>query len=537
MTSVPLAPRLHHQPATAGATSHPLHKWWALALLAGVQFMLILDTSIVNVALPSIDRHFTVGSQSSLSWVVNGYLLTFGGLLLLGGRLGDRIGRRKMFLLGAGVFGAASLGAGLAPSFGLLITARLVQGAGGAMVAPAALGLVTVIFSEGSERNKAMGVWGAVSGTGGGAGLIFGGVLTTGLGWEWVFYVNLPIVVAALLLTKRLLPESVGGATDGSFDLPGATAVVLGIAALVYGFVAAGNDGWSSARTLVFLSAGAALLAAFAAIETRAPTPLIRLSIFRSRTITGANLASLTFGMASLAVWFYLALYLQQVHGYSALKAGLASLPLNAAIAVLATLSAKWITKIGPKPVLAAGLLIFGSGMIWFHFITAYGSYATEVLGPIIVMGAGLGMAFVGMTVAAVTGIDPDDAGIASGLLNTTTQVGAAIGLAVMSTVSTTTTSRSLSHHNPTAVALTAGFRDAIVVGVVFAVMALLIALFVLSTRANRDFVQMVAAGDNPQLQEAAEALAELDSAAAIAAVEEEHAVDTATNRRPDTSD
>jgi EmrB/QacA subfamily drug resistance transporter len=505
-----------------------LHKGWALALLASVQFMLILDASIVNVALPSIDQHFHVGSVSTLGWVLNGYLLTFGGLLLLGGRLADRLGRRKLFFIGTLLFGAASLGAGVAPSFGFLVAARLVQGAGAALVAPAALSLVTVIFREGQERNKALGVWGAISGTGGAAGLIFGGILTTGLGWRWVFFVNLPVIAAALILTPRLLPEATGEQADGSFDVAGASSVVAGIGALIYGFVQAGNHGWGSSQTDVSLAAGVALLAVFIGIELRSRNPLIRFGLFRSRTISGGNLIALTFGAGAIAVWFYLALYLQQVEHYSALKAGVASLPLNGALMTTATLSSKWITRLGPKPVLAGGLAVFAAGMFWFHYITAGGSYTTDVLGPIIVMGTGLGVSFVGVTVASVTGVDPEEAGLASGLYNTTLQVGQAIGLAVLTTISTSAAGHDLARHTTHQVALTHGFSNALLVGSGVLVGALLLALFVLSNSANRAFVRLANSTDPTERQIDADALSEIEGIGAIAGLEAERDLELA---------
>jgi EmrB/QacA subfamily drug resistance transporter len=503
-----------------------LNKGWALALLASVQFMLILDASIVNVALPSIERHFHVGSVSTLGWVLNGYLITFGGLLLLGGRLADRLGRRRLFFIGTLVFGAASLASGLAPSFGFLIAARLIQGAGAALVAPAALSLLTVIFEEGSERNRALGVWGAISGTGGAAALILGGVLTTGLGWEWVFFVNLPVVVVALFLTPRLLPEATGEEAGGSFDAAGAAAVVAGIGALIYGFVQAANHGWGSSQTEISLAAGVVLLAGFVTIELRSSNPLIRFGLFRSRTISGGNLVALMFGAATIATWFYLALYLQEVHGYSALKAGVASLPINAALVTTATLSSKWITRFGPKPVLAGGLLLFAGGMFWFHFLTANGSYTADVLGPIIMMGVGLGPAFVGVTVAAVTGVAPDEAGIASGLYNTTMVVGEAIGLAVLTTISTTATAHDVTHRVPQGVALTHGFAQALLVGSGVIVAALVLGLVVLSNAANRAFVVMARGGDPAGLEIEAAALSKLEGPGAVAGLEAEHEIE-----------
>ena len=493
-----------------------VHKGWALALLATVQFMLILDSSIVNVALPSIQSHFHVDTQSTLSWVIDGYVLTFGGLLLLGGRLGDRLGRRRMFFAGTAIFGIASLATGLAPTFGFLVAARFVQGAGAAMVAPAALGLLMVIFDEGAERNKALGVWGAISGSGGAAGLILGGVLTTELSWRWVFLVNVPIVAAALVATPRMLPKASGESSIGSFDLPGATAVVLGITSLVYGFVEAGNKGWASANSYAFIATGVALLGVFVAIEQNTAHPLVPFAIFRSRSITGANLAMMAFYAAAIAVWFYLALYLQEVHHYSALKAGIAVLPLNVTLAITATLSSKWISRFGPKPVSAFGALLLASGLFWFHFMTATGSYVAVVLGPLLLMGPGLGLVMVGLTVGAISGVSHKDAGLASGIFNTVSQVGGAVGLAILTTISTTKTAHALHSGAASTVALNKGFSAAVLIASGLTVASLLFIVFVLSTRENRAFVEMVRAG-GADLEEVAETVAESEGVAALA--------------------
>jgi EmrB/QacA subfamily drug resistance transporter len=490
-----------------------LHKGLALALLVSVQFMLILDSSIINVALPSVQSHFHVATQSSLSWVMDGYVLTFGGLLLLGGRLGDRFGRRNLFFLGTALFGTASFAGGIAPSFGFLVAARFVQGAGAAMVAPAALGLLMVIFEEGAERNKALGIWGGVSGSGGAAGLIMGGVLTTELSWRWVLWVNVPIVLTALTLTPRLLPSASGERSVGSFDLPGATTVVLGITSLVYGFVEAGNKAWSSPNSYLFIALGVALLGAFVIIEEHTTHPLVRFSIFRSRSISGANLAMLTFYMAAIGVWFYLALYLQEVKDYSALKAGIAVLPLNLTLITTATLSSKWISRFGPKPVATLGALFLGGGLFWLHFMTVTGSYASVVLGPLILMGLGMGVVMVALTVGAVSGVAHEDAGLASGIFNTVSEVGAAIGLAVLTTISTTQTAHALRHGASTHEALDKGFSDAVLLAAGFAVIAAIIAVFVLSNRENRAFVEMVRSG-GPALEDVADSVAEAEGMA-----------------------
>jgi EmrB/QacA subfamily drug resistance transporter len=517
-------------------SQQPLHKGWALALLVTVQFMLILDSSIINVALPSIQSHFHVATESTLSWVVDGYVLTFGGLLLLGGRLGDRFGRRRLFFLGTALFGAASFAAGVAPSFGFLVASRFVQGAGAAMVAPAALGLLMVIFEEGSERNKALGIWGAVSGSGGAAGLIMGGVLTTELNWRWVFWVNVPIVLGALALTPRLLPAASGESSIGSFDLPGATTVVLGITSLVYGFVEAGNKGWASANSYAFIALGVALLAAFVVIEEHTAHPLVRFSIFRSRSITGANLAMLTFYMAAIGVWFYLALYLQEVKGYSALKAGVAVLPLNITLATTATLSSRYISRFGPKPVAALGSLLLAGGLFWLHFMTSTGSYVSVVLGPLFLMGLGIGLVMVALTVGAVSGVAHEDAGLASGIFNTVSQVGAAIGLAVLTTISTTQTAHALVHGASVHEALNKGFSDAILLATGFAVVALVIVVLILSNRENRAFVEMVKAG-GAGLGDVADSVAEAEGMAAFGGEEFESELTTrevGVGARPD---
>jgi MFS family permease len=396
-----------------------------------------------------------------------------------------------------------------------LVAARFVQGAGAALVAPAALGLLMVIFEEGSERNKALGVWGAISGSGGAAGLIMGGVLTTELSWRWVFWVNVPIVVAALLLTPRLLPKASGESSVGSFDLPGATTVILGITSVVYGFVEAGNKSWGSANSYGFIALGVVLLGVFVAIETHTAHPLVRFSIFRSRSITGANLAMMTFYMAAIGVWFYLALYLQEVHHYSALKAGIAVLPLNITLATTATLSSKWISRWGPKPVSALGALFLAGGLYWFHFMTATGSYVSVTIGPLFLMGIGIGLVMVGLTVGAVSGVSHEDAGLASGIFNTVGQVGSAVGLAILATISTSRTAHALHAGAATTVALNKGFSDAVLIASGMTVVSLLLILFVLSNRENRAFVAMVRAG-GAQLEEVADAVAEADSMAAL---------------------
>jgi predicted MFS family arabinose efflux permease len=319
-----------------------------------------------------------------------------------------------------------------------------------------------------------------------------------------------------LALTPRLLPKASGENPAGSFDLPGAATVVLGITALVYGFVEAGNKSWGSPASYGFIAAGVALLGVFAAIEENTAHPLLRFSVFRSRSISGANLAMLAFYMAAIGVWFYLALYLQEVHHYSALKAGVAVLPLNVTLATTATLSSRWISRFGPKPVSALGALLLAGGLFWFHFLTAAGSYVSAVLGPLFLMGLGIGLVMVGLTVAAVSGVAHEDAGLASGIFNTVNEVGAAIGLAILTTISTTATARALHSGAGSGIALSSGFSDAVLVASAMTVVSLLIVVFVLSTRENRAFVEMVRAR-GAQLEEVAGAVAEAESMAALA--------------------
>src|SRR6478609_7988679 len=330
-------------------------RWIALGLLATAQFVVVLDASIVNVALPSIGRslHF---SQDSLSWVVNAYVLTFGGFLLLGGRLADLLGRRRVFIAGLIVFALASLAGGLAQSEAWLIAARAVQGLGAALLSPAALSIVTNTFAEGAERNRALGVWGAVAGSGGAAGVLLGGVLTDSLGWEWVLYVNFPIGIAAALLAPRLIDESRAEGERRAFDIAGAVTVTAGLSVLVYALVDAQNAGWGSFQTVGLLGLSVALLAAFALIESRAAAPLVPFRIFRSRTLTGANVSGLLVGASLFSMFFFISLYMQQVLGYSAIHAGLSYLPLALVISLAAGVASQLVTTLGYKTVLAAGL-------------------------------------------------------------------------------------------------------------------------------------------------------------------------------------
>src|SRR5579859_7476446 len=382
----------------------PRAKNLALMLLAMTQFVLVIDASIVDVAMPSIGRALHL-SQADLSWVVNAYTLTFGGFLLLGGRLADLIGRRRMFMTGLILFSSASLAGGLAQSEAWLIAARAVQGLGGAIVSPAALSIITTTFSEGAERNRALGVWGAVAGAGGAAGVLLGGILTSGLSWRWVLFVNVPIGIAAAALAPRTLVESRAEDGASTFDLPGAVTVTAGLSLLVYAIVDTVNVGWGSTTTLLKIAGAAVLLIAFLIIELRQRHPLMPFSIFRLRTLRGANIVGLLIGMALFSMFFFISLYLQNVLHYSALKTGISYLPLAGGIIVSAGVASQLVTRIGFKPPLISGMLLVAGALIWLSQLPATGgSFAADVLGPSLLSAFGLGLAFVSVTIAAVTG-------------------------------------------------------------------------------------------------------------------------------------
>src|SRR3954463_12794053 len=356
-------------------------RWYALILLAAAQFVVVLDASIVNVALPSIGEALDF-SQENLPWVVNAYVLTFGGFLLLGGRTGDLVGRRRVFMAGLLLVAVASLAAGFSAPEGQLIVARAAQGLGAAIISPAALSIVTTTFSDGAERNKALGVWGAVAGSGGAAGVLLGGIPTAGLGWEWVLWVNVPVSLIAFALSPRLLAETRVEGEERVFDVAGAVTVTAGLSVLVYALVDANDAGWGSSQTIGLLALSVALLAAFVAIEMRAREPLVPFSIFRIRTLTGANVVGLLVGASLFSMFFYISLYMQQVLGYSAIKAGLSSLPLALSIIVSAGIASQLVTKIGFKSVLAAGMALIAAALVWFSQISVDGSFVSDILGP-----------------------------------------------------------------------------------------------------------------------------------------------------------
>jgi len=480
----------------------PRKKNVALVLLAMTQFIIVVDVSIVNVALPTIGTELDF-AQEDLSWVVNAYALIFGGFLLLGGRLADLLGRRRLFVAGLILFSLASLAGGLATSDVQLIVARAFQGLGAALVSPAALSIVTTTFAEGAERNRALGVWGAVAGAGGAAGVLLGGVLTTGLGWEWVLWVNVPIGLLAAFLAPRLLPESREEVENRSFDIPGAVTVTAGLALLVYAIVDAERAGWTSAQTLVGVGGALGLIAIFLLLETRSEKPLMPLSTFRLQTLRGANVVGLLVGMSLFSMFYFISLYMQQVLGFDALQAGLAYLPLSVVIIVSAGIASQLVTRIGFKPTLIAGLLLVAVGLLWFTRISVDGSYAVDVLGPSLVAAVGLGFAFVPVTIAAVTGTRPDQAGLASGLINTSQQVGGALGVAILASVATSVSGGvdPRARLDPSQLGeLTQGFQAAFAVGAGFALLGVLAAALLISSEDSRATAAAARSGEAPAL-------------------------------------
>jgi EmrB/QacA subfamily drug resistance transporter len=481
-------------------------RWIALVLLCVAQFVVVLDASIVNVALPSIGNALDF-SQENLSWVVNAYVLTFGGFLLLGGRLADLLGRRRVFIGGLILFASASLVGGFASSEGVLVAARAVQGLGAALLSPAALSIITTTFSDGSERNKALGVWGAVAGSGGAAGVLLGGVLTEYAGWEWVLWVNVPIGLLAAVIAPYLVLESRSESGTRSFDLAGALSVTAGLSLLVYALVDATEAGWGSAQTIGLLGAAAALFAAFVAIELRSDSPLVPFRIFRTRTLTGANVVGVLTGASLFSMFFFISLYMQQVLGYSAIKAGLSYLPLAVTIIVAAGIASQLVTRVGFKPVLAAGMAFIAGGLTWFAAVSVDGAFVSDIIGPSLLAAAGLGLAFVPQTIAAVSGVREREAGLASGLINTSQQVGGALGLAVLATIANSRTDDLMAEAggDPAALpgALTEGFQAAFLAGAGIAALGIVATLLLIRSRDSRAHVEI---GGAPQVDRPAEA-------------------------------
>ncbi len=432
-------------------------RWQALALVCVAFFMTVLDVSIVNVALPSIGRSLNF-SQTGLQWVITAYAITFGGFLLLGGRAGDILGRKRMFLAGLVLFSAASLVCGLAGSTGVLVAARAVQGLGAAVVSPSTLSIITTTFEEGAERNKALGIWGAMGGSGAAAGVLFGGILTKYLGWEWIFFVNVPVGALVLALAPRIVRESRAPGERHGFDLVGAGSVTSGLALLVYAISKAPVDGWGDSLTIGLLIAAAALIAFFLVWESRSERPLMPLSIFRIRTLAGANIVGVLLGASVFANFFLLTLYVQNVLHFSALKTGITFLATAGTTVVVAALSQWLTTKIGPRIVMAAGLALNTGGLIWYTQIPVHGSYVHDLLGGYLLVGFGLALAFIPVSIAALAGVGAREAGLASGLLNTSQQVGGAIGVAIASSVAVSHATHLLHTGSSPAAALTSGY-------------------------------------------------------------------------------
>ncbi len=452
----------------------------ALLLLCAVQFMVVLDIAIVNVALPTIKTALDF-KETDLQWVINAYTLTFGGLLLLGGRAADLLGRRRMFLIGLALFSGASLACGLSTSETMLIAARAVQGVGAAIISPAALSILMTTFQEGAERNKALGIWGAIAGTGGAAGVLLGGVLTDQLNWSWIFYINVPVGALVIALGPIFLRESRIQAGRRSFDLVGAVLVTSGLSLLVYALVQTVDHSWTSPRTIAMFVGAAALLAGFVATEARSPAPLMPLRIFRNRSLAGANVVGLMLGASIFSMFFLLTLYMQQVLHYSALKTGVGYLLVSSVIIVSAGASQALVNRIGVRTVLATGMALTAVGLVYFSQVSVGGSYLVDLAPGFILTGVGLGFSFVPVTIAALVGVDLAEAGIASGIINTSQQVGGALGTAILSTVAFTRVTDYLQSHAPSQTALlhadVSGFGVAFLVGAALAGLGLVATL------------------------------------------------------------
>ncbi len=407
--------------------------WLVLVLVCLAQFMVVLDATIVNVALPTIQQDLDM-TDTNLQWIVNAYTLMFGGFLLLGGRAGDLAGRKKIFLAGVILFTSASLLCALAQGATWLIVTRGLQGLGAALVSPAALSIVTATFQEGAERTKALGVWAAIAVGGGAVGLVLGGILVDALSWPWIFFVNVPVGIAAFFLSLRFVPESRDDHAHKSFDLAGAVAVTGGLIALVYGIVRSAESGWGSGEVLGILALAAVLLVGFVVIEYRSAEPLVRLSIFSVRTVRGANVAMLVVACGLFAMFFFNTLFVQRVLGYSALEAGLAFLPFTAGIIIGSVASQQLIPRFGAREVPVIGLALAVVGMLFFLRLSPDSTYVADILPGIMLASIGMGLTFVPVTLIATSGVPVDDAGLASGLFNTSQQIGGALGLALLST-------------------------------------------------------------------------------------------------------
>ena len=482
------------------STLDDARKRWILVLTCLAQFMVILDISVVNVALPSI-RSDLGFSAVDLQWVVNAYTLTFAGFLLLGGRAADLLGRQPGFVGGMALFAVPSLAGGLSQTQGMLIAARAVQGIGGAVVAPATLAIITTTFAEGRERNRALAYWGAMGAVGGSTGVLLGGVLTQLLGWQWILFINIPVGVLGAVGAMHFIPRSRGTAVgERHFDTAGALSVTAGLVVLTFAIVRTDVNGWGSAATLLVGAAGLALIALFVWIERRALRPLVPLRIFSSRTLTAANLVVFLLGSSVFAMWYFVSLYLQQVLGYSPIRAGLSFLPMTGAIVVGSTFAGRNAERIGPGRLLTAGMTLISIGMLLFTGVSADGSYAGDVLLPGVVCTTGIGLAFVPATITAVAGVERSDSGLAGGLVNTARQVGGSLGLAILATLATQRSQDLARAGGVDASALTGGFHRAFLVGAGFAALgAITAALLLVRVRHPREQAQQAAQQPAPQ--------------------------------------
>ena len=449
---------------------HVTNPWLILVLVCFAQFMVVLDATVVNVALPSIQNDLGL-SEANLQWIVNAYTLVFGGFLLLGGRAGDLLGRKRLFLFGLVVFTVASLLDGLSTSSGMLIGSRALQGLGAAFISPAALAIITTTFQEGAERAKALGVWAAIAIGGSAVGLVVGGALTQLLSWPWIFFINVPVGVAVLVLSLRYLPESRDEEAHRSFDVAGAVSITAGLMILVYAIVQAGEHGWTSARTIGLFGLAAVLHVAFVAIERRSKAPLVRLSIFGVRSLLAANVSMFLVASGLFAMFFFNTLYIQRVLGYGPLGAGLAFLPFTAGIMVSAGFASKFTPRLGVRPVAIGGMIVTIAGMMLLTRISVDGSYASDVLPALVLTALGLGAVFVPLTLVATTGLENEDQGLASGIFNTSQQIGGALGLAILASLAASKTASATGVSQQAA--LVEGFHVAFAGGAAFMVVAL----------------------------------------------------------------
>jgi EmrB/QacA subfamily drug resistance transporter len=480
-------------PPAAGSALSSRRGLLILLLLCGAQFLVVLDATIVNVALPSIQRalHFT---EQNLQWVASGYALTFAGFLLLGGRAADRLGRRRIFMAGVLLFIASSLAGGLATSSAMLIGARLVQGLGGAMMSPAALSLLTTSF-QGQDRAKALGIYGSIGGAGGAAGVLFGGLLTSGPGWRWVLFVNVPIGIAIVLAAPRLVSGARQASRLGDLDVPGALLVTGALLLLVYGLTRAPDVGWANAQTIGELAGAAVLLAIFTVNEARTARALLPLRTFRLPGVTSANGAALLQFSAVIPVFFFLTLYLQQVLAYSPLRSGLAFLPLAAGVIVIAPTTSRLVSRFGPAPTLIAGPLVFAGGLVYLSRLPVHGTYLADILPGLVMVAAGAGLGFVSIINAATRGVPGSDAGVAAGLVNTMQRIGSSVGLAVLTAVATART-RALAAPGHQVAAVVGGYDRAFLVAAAFAAAASLVSLA--TARASRAAAPVIPSTQTP---------------------------------------